>query len=179
MATVANVLDACCDMDPQTALQACSEMCSDWFLAHIPDVLAASSAGQFINNYTQAVSNKGARLCRLLIAKQTALLYYTGSSMRSAELPHHGGTQSEFYILDYAMAVAPHTNTHNLAASYLAWCPVHGQSAFERVVKRLPLSEADYQLQLDAGRLCEDFGLAHVKTGAYILYCCLNKLFVA
>lgn len=42
---LAAALDACCDADAQSALRACSEFASDWFLAHIPEVLAASPAG--------------------------------------------------------------------------------------------------------------------------------------
>ena len=47
--------------------------------------------------------------------------------MLARELPHLGGSQVEFYSLEYAAALMPHAPTWPLAAAYLAWCPAHGQ----------------------------------------------------
>ena len=43
--TAADVLAACCDADAQTAMQACSSFCSDWFMSHAPELMAAHPAG--------------------------------------------------------------------------------------------------------------------------------------
>lgn len=42
---LSTVLGACCEADAQRAVQACSLFCSDWFMAHVPALLAAHPAG--------------------------------------------------------------------------------------------------------------------------------------
>lgn len=41
----AAVLEAAVDLDAQAVMRVCSSLCSDWFMAHAPDLLAAHPAG--------------------------------------------------------------------------------------------------------------------------------------
>jgi hypothetical protein len=43
-ADLAAVFDACCDLDAQGAVRACSAACSDWFMAHSLDLVSAHPA---------------------------------------------------------------------------------------------------------------------------------------
>jgi hypothetical protein len=88
-----------------------------------------------------------------------------GARELGRELPHAGGSQVEFYALEYAAALAPHAATRPLAAAYLAWCPAHGRGALEAVVAALPLEAADARGALRAVELCEAQGLGRAATG--------------
>lgn len=69
-----------------------------------------------------------------------------GMTLLDTELSHTGGSQQEFYNLEYASALAPHSTTMTLAARSLAWCRVHGQAAFVALLKNMPLNVEDWRL---------------------------------
>lgn len=85
--------------------------------------------------------------------------------MLGQELRHAGGSQVEFYTLEYAAALAPHGPTWPLAAAYLAWCPAHGQAALEALLRRLPLDAADAWPARKAAELAAFQGLSRVAEG--------------
>ena len=58
--------------------------------------------------------------------------------------------QVEFYILEYADALAASHLTWPLAAEYLAWCPVHGQSSLIRLLESLPLATSPDRMAMKA-----------------------------
>ncbi len=87
----------------------------------------------------------------------------SGASLLSRELPHLGNHQIEFYMLEYAAALAPHATTWPLAASYLTWCEAYGQSAFHALVERLPFDAANPALALKAAELCREQGLTSLE----------------
>ena len=86
--------------------------------------------------------------------------------MLSRELRHAGGSQVEFYGLEYAAALMPHAPTWPLAAAYLAWCPAHGQAALEALLRRLPLDAGDSGVAGKAGEVARLHGLARLAAGA-------------
>ena len=51
--------------------------------------------------------------------------------------------QAEFYLLEYAAALASAPATWALAAEYLAWCPAHGEAALRALLERLPVADND------------------------------------
>ncbi len=85
--------------------------------------------------------------------------------MLSRELPHLGGSQVEFYTLEYAASLMPHAPTWPLAAAYLAWCPAHGQAALEALLHALPLDAADPWPAQKAAELAAFHGLARAEQG--------------
>ncbi|KAF8073073.1 ema [Scenedesmus sp. PABB004] len=54
-------------------------------------------------------------------------------------LPHLGGDQAELFALHYVETLLGHAPTWQLAAEYLAWCPVHGAAALEAALDRSPV----------------------------------------
>lgn len=88
-----------------------------------------------------------------------------GAGVLNQELRHAGGSQVEFYTLDYAAALAPHSPTWPLGAAYLAWCPAHGQAALEALLRRLPLDAADAWPARKAAELAAFQGLSRVAEG--------------
>ena len=44
----AALLEACADLDAQAAQRVCSALCSDWFMAHAPPLMAAHAAGALL-----------------------------------------------------------------------------------------------------------------------------------
>ena len=60
------------------------------------------------------------------------------------------GLQVEFYILEYADALAASHLTWPLAVEYLAWCPVHGQSSLIRLLESLPLATSSDRMATKA-----------------------------
>ena len=63
--------------------------------------------------------------------------------------------QTEFYLLEYAACLAMSRQTWQLAAEYLAWCPVHGEAALKQLLEELPVGQSDRLAQqaLQARRL--------------------------
>ncbi len=49
----------------------------------------------------------------------------------------------EFYLLEYAACLASSRQTWQLAAEYLAWCPVHGEAALAKLLEQLPVTQSD------------------------------------
>jgi nuclear pore complex protein Nup85 len=82
------------------------------------------------------------------------------------ELRHAGGSQVEFYALEYAAALMPHAPTWPLAAAYLAWCPAHGQAALEALLRRLPLDAGDSGVAGKAAEVASLHGLVRLAAGA-------------
>lgn len=58
----------------------------------------------------------------------------------SRPLPNFGGDQAEMYTLHYVETLAGHAATWQLAAEYLAWCPVHGSAVLEALLDKSPVS---------------------------------------
>lgn len=58
----------------------------------------------------------------------------------SRPLSHFGGDQSEMYTLHYVETLAAHASTWQLAAEYLAWCPVHGSAVLEALLEKSRVS---------------------------------------
>jgi hypothetical protein len=87
-----------------------------------------------------------------------------GKTLLDTELSHAGGSQQEFYNLEYASALAPHSTTMTLAARSLAWCRVHGQAAFVALSKNMPLSVEDWRLvPQEMSSLAIQHGMKSVK----------------
>lgn len=99
-----------------------------------------------------------------------------GAGVLGQELWHAGGSQVEFYTLEYAAALAPHGPTWPLAAAYLAWCPAHGQAALETLLRRLPLEAADAWPARKAAELAAFHGLSRVAEGGRGWMCLTCKL---
>ena len=81
----------------------------------------------------------------------------------SAEGSTLPGLQVEFYILEYADALAASHLTWPLAVEYLAWCPVHGHSSLIRLLERLPLATSTDRMAMKAVQAspCHCIVLAH------------------
>lgn len=90
-----------------------------------------------------------------------------GAGVLGQELRHLGGSQVEFYTLEYAAALMPHAPTWPLAAAYLAWCPAHGQAALEALLRRLPLEAGDAWPARKAADLAAYHGLHRTADGAW------------
>lgn len=88
-----------------------------------------------------------------------------GAPVLGAELAHLGGSQVEFYSLEYAAALMPHAPTWQLAAAYLAWCPAHGRAALEALLRRLPLDAGDPGRALRGAAVAERQGLVAAAEG--------------
>lgn len=58
--------------------------------------------------------------------------------------------QVEFYTLEYADSLAASQQTWPLAAEYLAWCPVHGESSLIRLLENLPLASSSDRMAMKA-----------------------------
>jgi hypothetical protein len=80
------------------------------------------------------------------------------------ELPHLGATQMEWFELEFASCLAPHSATMLLAAEQLSWCPNYGARAFEQIVKRLPVYAADMRACLQIVRMCDEHGMLNLVT---------------
>ena len=52
-----------------------------------------------------------------------------------------------------------------LAAEYLAWCPVHGEAAFRTLLRSVPVGGDDQRLPRRAVRLAQDHGLHDIAAG--------------
>ena len=52
-----------------------------------------------------------------------------------------------------------------VAAAYLAWCPVHGRAALESLLSTLPLHASDPTLAAKAVAVCRRHGLDHLAEG--------------
>jgi hypothetical protein len=87
----------------------------------------------------------------------------SSASLLSQELAHLGTHQIEFYILEFAAALAPHATTWPLAASYLSWCETYGECGFNALVERLPFDAANPALALKASGLCLEQGLGALE----------------
>eukprot|EP00775_Hariotina_reticulata_P010403 gene10403-10561_t len=96
----------------------------------------------------------------------------------SRPLPALGGDQSELYTLAYAESLMVQACSWQLAAEYLAWCPVHGADALETLIETSPfplqddhaahkaLALADrHGLTSAAQGLCRRLGMAAAQTG--------------
>lgn len=57
----------------------------------------------------------------------------------SRPLPGFGGDQAEMFTLHYVETLTGHATTWQLAAEYLAWCPVHGSAVLEALLDRSPV----------------------------------------
>lgn len=77
----------------------------------------------------------------------------------SKQLPHLGASQTEFYTLEYAAALALHPATWSVAASYLAWCISYGHEACMSLLLSLPYDAADDKLVMRAVTVGAERGL--------------------
>lgn len=80
--------------------------------------------------------------------------YDRAAGVISRPLPHLGGDQAELYTLHYVQSLMGNAATWQLAAAYLAWCPVHGRDAFEALVGTAPFPLADERAAHKALALC-------------------------
>lgn len=92
---------------------------------------------------------------------------HPGAGVLGQELRHAGGSQVEFYTLEYAASLMPHAPTWPLAAAYLAWCPAHGQAALEALLRRLPLDAGDAWTARKAAELAAFQGLPAAAEGEF------------
>lgn len=76
-------------------------------------------------------------------------------------LLHVGGDQAEFFMLDYACALAPNSLTWQLASRYLGFCPTHGKEAFHSVHRMLPLCVTG-NMARQAVNLAREYGLGQL-----------------
>eukprot|EP00879_Flechtneria_rotunda_P019929 GHRR01020947.1.p1 GENE.GHRR01020947.1~~GHRR01020947.1.p1 ORF type:complete len:757 (+),score=295.89 GHRR01020947.1:835-3105(+) len=83
----------------------------------------------------------------------------------SRPLPHLGGDQAEMYTLNYAESLAGSAATWQLAAEYLAWCPVHGAPVLEILLDRSLFVVQDEQSALKALALAHRHGLTAAAHG--------------
>lgn len=135
--------------------------------AGAPEFLQAASAllEAAVELDAQAAMRVCSALCSEWFMAHAPLLLWahpSGAGVLNQELRHAGGSQVEFYTLDYAAALAPHSPTWPLAAAYLAWCPAHGQAALEDLLRRLPLDAADAWPARKAVELAAFQGLSRV-----------------
>lgn len=63
--------------------------------------------------------------------------YPPAEGIFSRPLPHFGGDQCEMYTLHYVETLMAQSSTWQLAAEYLAWCPVHGADTLEAMLMRI------------------------------------------
>ena len=54
-----------------------------------------------------------------------------------------------------------------VAAAYLAWCPVHGRAALESLLGMLPLQASDPALAAKSVAVCRRHGLDRLAEGGY------------
>jgi hypothetical protein len=94
-----------------------------------------------------------------------------GASILGAELPHAGGSQVEFYTLEYALALAPHPSTWPLAAAYLAWAPAHGRPALAALLRSLPLAPGQPWAARKAAEAADRQGLLRAAQGGRFCAC--------
>ena len=67
-------------------------------------------------------------------------------ALLTAPLPHRGGSQAEFYLLDYAATLMPLASGWQVACEYLRWCPAHGAAATAALLAALPVTAPDQRL---------------------------------
>ena len=190
----AALLEAAAELDAQAAMRVCSALCSEWFMAHAPLLLAAHPAGEERGLAWGWEGCQGGRVAALeagpcraaaLSARAAAAAACLatcfphpppslpppppapppGASVLGQELRHAGGSQVEFYVLEYAAALAPAGPTWPLAAAYLAWCPAHGQAALEALLRCLPLEAGDAWPARKGAQIAAFQGLARVAEG--------------
>ena len=185
----AALLEACAELDAQSAMHVCSAFCSDWFMAHAPDLMAAHPAGgsraclplsclskRWAGYWLPLLGTRwwqprcsAERCCVHVFAWSANPCLPTwriaGAGVLGQELRHAGGSQVEFYALEYAAALMPHAPTWPLAAAYLAWCPAHGQAALEALLARLPLDAGDSGVAGQAGEVAGLDGALHCTAG--------------
>ncbi|PRW33780.1 nuclear pore complex NUP85 [Chlorella sorokiniana] len=135
--------------------------------ASAPEFLQAASAllEAAVELDAQAAMRVCSALCSEWFMAHVPLLlmaHPSGAGVLAQELRHAGGSQVEFYTLEYAAALAPHGPTWPLAAAYLAWCPAHGQAALDALLRRLPLDAADAWPARKAAELAAFQGLTRV-----------------
>jgi hypothetical protein len=58
----------------------------------------------------------------------------------SRPAPNFGGDQCEMFTLHYVDTLVGQAATWQIAAEYLAWCPVHGSAVLEGLLERSPVS---------------------------------------
>lgn len=68
------------------------------------------------------------------------------NSRLTAPLPQRGGSQAEFYLLDYAATLMPLASGWQVACEYLRWCPAHGGAATAALLASLPVTAPDQRL---------------------------------
>ncbi|KAF6253026.1 Nup85 nucleoporin-domain-containing protein [Scenedesmus sp. NREL 46B-D3] len=83
----------------------------------------------------------------------------------SRPLSHFGGDQSEMYTLHYVETLAAHASTWQLAAEYLAWCPVHGSAVLEALLEKSRFPMQDDVSALKAVALAQRHGLTGAAAG--------------
>ncbi|GBF94028.1 hypothetical protein Rsub_07296 [Raphidocelis subcapitata] len=86
--------------------------------------------------------------------------YPRAEALLARPLPHLGCDQVEMYTLHYVETLTGCDGTWQVAAEYLAWCPIYGADALESLLSRLPFSPDDPPSALKALSLCERHGLA-------------------
>lgn len=69
-------------------------------------------------------------------------------------LPHLGTTQSEWFLLEFASALASSVSTWGLALQYLSWCNVYGYEGSDAFLQCLPLDAGDDRIILRATAFC-------------------------
>lgn len=104
-------------------------------------------------------------------------------------IQNFGGTQVEFYVLHFAESLMSNRDTWQIAAQYLAYCPVHGRRVMVAMLEKLQLwswgrSELDkalilcerHGLQSTLQHLCRDYGTTawHQGHAALALHCYLK-----
>ncbi|KAI8463575.1 MAG: Nup85 nucleoporin-domain-containing protein [Monoraphidium minutum] len=85
--------------------------------------------------------------------------YPRAEALFSRPLPHLGCNQAEMYTLHYVETLMGPAGAWQVAAEYLAWCPVYGADALEAMLAALPLTPKDEPSALKALALCERHGL--------------------
>lgn len=83
----------------------------------------------------------------------------------SRPLPGFGGDQAEMFTLHYVETLTGHATTWQLAAEYLAWCPVHGSAVLEALLDRSPFPLQDEVTALKAFALAQRHGLTGAAAG--------------
>ncbi len=76
-------------------------------------------------------------------------------------LLHVGGDQAEFFMLDYACALASNSLTWQLASRYLGFCSNHGKEAFIATYRMLPLCVTGAMAR-QAVNLAQEYGLGEL-----------------
>lgn len=86
-----------------------------------------------------------------------------------AQLPELGCTQGEYYRLQLALALLPHTATRPIALRYLTLCPTYGPGMLDATLLRLPAAQDGDTAHLSilpAVGLAEQLGLARAARAA-------------